>query len=198
MTKRLINLSRALFAILVIFELLNQLKILNFPLTFTWLGLILTSTIIWFLLEIVSLYTQKKCGLPISGLAMLTAVAVVYIDALGDVFLFYARFGWYDKTAHLVGAAAAAGIVFSIIRNLVACQRIKLGPFGQGLFSWMTASFLGIVYELEEYFEDLFTGSHRLGDALDTANDLFLDVVGGLTIMVIAVIYVSYRSRSTH
>lgn len=197
MNKLFINLSRILLAGLIIYELLNQFKILNHPLAFTWLGLVLTSSIIWLLLEIVSFYTQKKCGWPISGLAMLTAVAVVYLDALGDIFLLYARYGWYDKAAHFVGGAAATGIVFSVIRSLVDCRRIKLGFFGMGFFSWMTAGFLGIIYELEEYFEDYFTGSHRLGDGFDTANDLFLNLVGAFVIIIIISLklYVSRRNR---
>jgi len=197
MNKFLINLSRLLLLGLIIFELLNQFKVLNYPLTFTWLGLILTSTIIWLLLEIISFYTQKKCGRPIAGLSMLTATAVVYLDALGDIFLFYARYGFYDQVAHLVGGAAAAAIVYSIIKSLIDCQRIKLGLFGQGFFSWMTATFLGVIYELEEYFEDIFTGSHRLGDGMDTANDLFLDIVGGLVIIVIVTFYFKLKSRNS-
>lgn len=198
MNKFLINFSRILLAGLIVFELLNQFKVLNYPLTFTWLGLILTSTITWLLLEIISFYTQKKCGRPISGLSMLTATAVVYLDALGDIFLFYARYGWYDQIAHFIGGAAVCGIVFSVIKSLVDCQRIKLGLFGQGFFSLMTAAFLGVIYELEEYFEDIFTGSHRLGDGLDTANDLFLDLTGALVILILIIFYfyVSGRSRS--
>lgn len=198
MNKLLINFSRILLAGLIIFELLNQFKILKYPLTFTWLGLILTSTIIWLLLEIVSFYIQRKCGRPISGLAILTAVGVIYFDALGDIFLFYAKYGWYDQIAHLIGGAAAGSIIFSIIKSLVDCQRIKLGLFGQGFFSWVTTAFLGVIYELEEYFEDVVTGSHRLGDGFDTANDLFLNLFGGLVFIIFFILYVYSRSRSTH
>ncbi len=198
MNKIFINLSRLLFAVLIIFETLNQLKILKYTLTFTWLGLIITSGLIWLFLEFISLYMRKKCGRQISGLAMLAAAAVVYFDALGDIFLFYAKYGWYDQTAHLIGGAAAGGIVFSLISSLVACNRVKMGVFGIAFFSWMSAGFFGMLYELEEYFEDFFTGSRRLGDGFDTANDLFLNISGALIIIILSAFYVYYRNRSAN
>jgi len=198
MNKIFINLSRLFFACLIIFEILNQFKILHYSLTFTWLGLILTSAIIWLGLEILSLYTKTKCNRPIAGWAVLIASAGVWLDALGDIFLLYARFGWYDQVAHFLGGAAGAAVVYSIIKSLSDCQRIRLGLFGKGFFILTTTCFLGVLYELEEYFEDYFRGVHlRLGDGPDTANDLFLNLVGafGIILIINFYLYVSRRNR---
>jgi len=206
MNKILINLSRLLLAGIIIYELLNQFKILHQPLTFTWIGLAITAIFVWIILETASLYTRKKCGRPIPGLAMMAAVGVVYFDALGDIFHLYANYGWYDQLAHFLGGAAVGGIIFSIVRSLLDCQHIRLGAFGAGFFSWTTAAFFSVLYELEEYFEDYFAGriaagyTLRLGDGPDTANDLFLDLVGSLLIIVIAsvIYYVYHRKHSAN
>ncbi|MBI4708875.1 MAG: hypothetical protein HY764_01565 [Candidatus Portnoybacteria bacterium] len=195
--KILINSSRVLLGGLILYELLNQLEILNHPLTFTWLGLIITSGSIWLMLEAASFYTRKNFDHPLSGLAMIIAVAVVYLDALGDIFQFYTNYGWYDRLGHFVGGAAAAGLIFSFIKLLSDCQRRKtqLTILPMAFFAWTTAVFLGVLYELEEYFEDVFTGSQRFGNAFDTGDDLFLNLSGALLAALISAIYVYYRGR---
>ncbi|MDD5589885.1 MAG: DUF2238 domain-containing protein [Candidatus Portnoybacteria bacterium] len=202
MNKFFTNLSRILFVILIGFELLNELGILNFTLTFTWLGLIVTAAAVWIGLELFSFYSGRDCP-PSSlktgfGLAMLLAVALVYFDAMGDIFLFYAKLGWYDRLGHFMGGAIVAIIFFSVIRNLFACRRLYLSPLATGFFITASATFLGVLYELEEYFEDMLTGSSRLGDALDTANDLFLDLTGAAIIALITSLYVYRKSRSAN
>jgi len=192
----LINLSRFLIAALIVFELLNQFKILRFPLTFTWLGLILTGAGAWFLIELISLFNKKAVGRPVYGLAMLVATAGLYLDAGGDVFLLFVKYGWYDQVAHFIGGAAAAGIIYSLTKGLDDCGRIKVGDFGEAFFAWTTANFLGAVYEIAEYAEDFFTGSHRLGDAFDTANDMLLNLTGSFSILAVFLFYFYVRRRS--
>ena len=162
---------------------------------FSWLGLIVTALAAWLGIEVISWYLKKYCGHPLSNLVILAVIGLVWLDALGDILKFYSQFGWYDQLAHLVGGITAGGIVLSIILNLKACQKINLGLFGTGFFALVSASFIGLLYELEEYFEDYFTGSHRLGDGPDTANDLFLNIVGALLIIVIINLYINIKRR---
>lgn len=189
MNKILINFTRIAFLGFLIFELLNYFGLLNYTLDFSWLGLVVTLIVAWSGIEIINWYLKKYCRQYLSGLAILLVVGLVYFDALGDILKFYSQLGFYDQISHLVGGATAAGIVLSIILALRDCQKIKLGFFATGFFTLVSASFIGVLYELEEYFEDYFTGSHRLGDGPDTANDLFLNIVGALLIIAIISIY---------
>lgn len=177
--------SRWLFFALIIFELLNQAGILHFTLDFTWFGLAVTGIVIWFIVETTSYFLKKSCGYPLAGWVILATTGAVYLDALGDILRFYGRFGWYDQLAHFLGGAVAAALLFVVINSFNRCGKIKLGCIGQAIFSLFAVSFFGVLYELEEYFEDYFTGSHRLGDGPDTANDLFLNLLGALTVIVI-------------
>ena len=189
------TISRLLFGGLVLFELLNQFDLLHFSLDFTWLGLALTSIIAWFFIEGASYLLKKTSGQPMSGLIFLIALIAVYVDALGDILHFYARFSWYDALAHSIGGAAAAGLIFFIIWTLGQSKKIKIGVLGTGFVSLTTVSFLGGLYEIEEYLEDMFTGSHRLGDGPDTANDLLLNTLGALFIIGLITIYLYKRHK---
>ncbi len=188
------QLSRVLLAGLLLFEFLNLTGLIRFGLTFTWLGLLLTCLFIWLMLEVASyLFKRNRIG-QFPGLAFLAATVVIYIDALGDIFKLYGQFDCYDRIAHLAGGGAAAAVVFAIIFALNRSGRIALPRIGQLLFAFFAAAFLGIVYELEEYFEDLLTGSGRLGDGFDTANDLLFDLTGAL-IVLLAILGYFYLKR---
>jgi hypothetical protein len=190
-------LGRILIIGLIATEFLNRFGFLHFPLTFTWDGLIVTSIIVWLLLETTSLLLKKSCGLMLSGWIFPLAATVLYIDALGDILRLYSQFGWYDQVAHILGGMSVGATLFSVIHSYVHCGKIRLGRWGQGIFALFGAAFFGVLYELEEYFEDYFNHVHlRLGDGPDTANDLLLDVVGaGIIILLIILVIYNHKHR---
>jgi uncharacterized membrane protein YsdA (DUF1294 family) len=48
---------------------------------------------------------------------------------------------------------------------------------------------VAVLYEVEEYLEDFFTLSQRLGDGPDTANDMMVNLIGGAGCMVGVLVY---------
>jgi len=180
---------------LFLFESLNQFGILHFTLDFTWFGLMITLMVAWLVIEAVSVYIKKACGYFLPAYCMLLVTAGIYLDALGDISGFYGQFGWYDQLAHFIGGAAAAGVLFSIIWCLNSRCKIKMGLWGLGFYSLTLASFFGVLYELEEYFEDLFRETNRLGDGPDTVNDLFLNIIGALVVIIIIIISIYIRAK---
>jgi len=196
MDKFLRLISRLSIGVLIIFELLNQLGFLHYSLDFTWLGLAITSIIVWFLVETCSHLLRKYCGHPVAGWVLFLTAAGLYVDALGDIMRWYGNFGWYDQVAHSVGGAAAGGILFFIIYSFNRAGKIKLTHFSQAAFALCASSFFGTLYELEEYFEDYFTGSKRLGDGSDTANDMFLNLTGALIIILITTLYLRFKKTA--
>jgi hypothetical protein len=177
----LIQISRILYLGLAAFELLNFFKILNFTLDFSWLGLVITSLGIWIIAEMINLIIQRKHIRDFRfGLAMLIGAIPLYLDALGDILHFYSRFAWYDQIAHLSGGLVAALGIWIIIASFNQYKLFKLGNLATIIFSTATTTMLLVFYELEEYLEDYFTKSQRLGDGFDTANDLLLGFLGAL------------------
>jgi uncharacterized membrane protein YjdF len=180
--KTLKIISRTAIAGLIVFELLNEAGILLFSLDFTWLGLSITAIFCWSVIEIISGLLKKSYGAPLAGWTMLVAAGAVYMDALGDILHFYGRFGWYDQFAHFAGGAAVAILAFDIAWRLA--QKHKIPLWFSSFFTIAATALFGALYEIEEYLEDYFTGSHRLGDGPDTANDLFLDIIGAIVIIL--------------
>lgn len=188
------NISRLLLGILLLFELSNQFGLLHFTLDFTWFGLVITGAVIWLFVEGASYILEKRSGRPIPGIIFLLVLVAVYVDALGDILHFYGRFYWYDEVAHLIGGATAAGILFFMVWTSL---RHKIKALGISLFSLGISSFLGVLYEIEEYLEDLLTGSHRLGDGPDTASDLLFNTLGALFVIGLMVSYFYRRRKIT-
>lgn len=176
--------ARLLFVGLILFELFNEIGLLNFALDFTWFGLAITSLGVWFILELASFCLRKKCGMAMPGWILFLAVIAVYLDAFGDIFKFYSQFARYDQAMHFLASAAAMLVAFGFINQLVKTGKINLKLKGQGVLSVLITSFAGVLYEIEEYLEDYFRGTNRLGDGPDTANDLMMNLFGAILIFV--------------
>src|SRR3989338_7987445 len=170
---------RLLFGGVIFFEILVWLELLPLTATFTILGLIITQSAAWIILE----FVQSKLRRPYQWWIMSLVVLSMTLDMAGDLFHWYDRFFWYDAVLHFFGSSVAAlwvWNVFMIVYSKRAPHKlILLAVFGLGIA-------MGVSYELEEYLEDYFTGSHRLGDAFDTGHDLLLNTVGVLCAIAIA------------
>lgn len=188
-------LARLAFLSLLIFESLNWFGILHHQLDFTWLGLVITVGVVWVGLEMISWYLRHSTNRGLSGIIYLLAFLMILLDALGDINHLYSRFTWYDQLAHFVGGGAVGGIIISIYNHLARTGKIVLGKFGRLVSALGVTVLLGVFYELEEYLEDVITGSHRLGDGFDTANDLLLNFLGALLIITIITIFRKERGN---
>lgn len=171
------NLARLLLASIIIFEALNWLKILNFSLDFSWLGLIGTAAVIWLILEISDFFPGYIC---------LVAVVGVYLDALSDIFNFYSRFGSWDRWVHLLGGALTAIVVLYIFLRLEKSGQLLIG----NKFLWLAVicviTLLGFLYEYWEFLIDKFYFGYEkaLGSGPDTVDDLMLNLVGSGAVLV--------------
>ncbi len=183
----LINIIRIGFIGWIVFELLNWLEILHFELDFTWLGLVLTSSFVWISLEIISAKLKKSTGSGLPWYVFGIALLGISFDALGDVAHWYSQFEWYDQVGHANGGATSTLVFFFVFYRLVQADKIKVGNKLLGFLALCGGTLIGVLYELEEYIEDVITGGNRLGTGVDTANDLLLNTLGALLIVLIAV-----------
>jgi len=201
MEKTALRTIRLLFAALLIFEFLNWIGALHFEVKFTWLGLIITGGGVYGFLEFLNYYLKKHHQAGIHWVAFLLGLIPVVFDVAGDMFYFY-NYWWYDISAHFLGSAAAAGIIFAFFKILRRTNFVNWYLGTRIFFAFTTAVALGVLFELEEFGEDLLTCYHRdlipfiadkllpcgqrFGDAYDTGADLFYNVLGGLAAVLIA------------
>ncbi|MDP3043571.1 MAG: hypothetical protein Q8N21_04160 [bacterium] len=190
-----INFARLLFAGLIIFELLNFFKILQFNLQYTWLGLVITAMVLFALLEFIAYKYKRLKGDYLHWSIWLIVTAGLSLDAAGDFFHLYGKYGWWDQMVHFFVSAIICFALFTVISAfwidkfkfslLLKTGRLKLSLF---LAATSTMS-LSALYEIEEYTEDLIFHTNRLGPGTDTANDLVCNFSGILTTVIFVSVY---------
>lgn len=169
---------RLLFFGLIVFEFLNLVEIFHFPLDFSWFGLMITAISVWLIGELMVVKLKKEKYLAtVLGLSFL----VVFLDALGDVCFFYFHFGLYDRILHFIAGGVIAYLIFILTKDLFKDVRIHL------IFIIALSNLFGVLYEIEEYLEDVFIHKRplRLGDGPDTADDLLMNLLGAILIALI-------------
>ena len=197
-----INFARLLFLGLILFEILNFLKILQFNTQFTWLGLVITSISVLTLLEITAYKYKQKKGHYLHYSIWIIVTTALSLDAAGDFFHLYGKINWWDQVVHYGVSAIMAFTLFAVI-NAFWVDKFKYsllfkeGRLKLALFLAAASSIsLGAIYEIEEYLEDVFFHTNRLGPGTDTANDLTMNVSGVLTmVIIISIHYMITRRR---
>jgi len=176
------------FGVLLLVEILGVLNIIPIEPEFTWKGMIIQNVVIWTSLEAVRVLIKRhKLDMSAGPSAQIITVQLI-VDAIGDMGHLYARFNWYDQIMHFTGGMAAALMTTALIQAIHKRHKHRLFPLAEVYISGFALSMVGqVLYELEEYIEDVLTGSNRLGDGFDTANDLMLGMFGALLAALIVV-----------
>lgn len=163
-------------------ELLGGLRLLPLRAEFTWKGLLLQSLAAIVVFELLYWIVRRYKLNYVVGYSALAFAVLIAIDAVGDIGHLYGAFMWYDQVVHALGGFVAG---LGATSTLTAVHTRLRGPESlmhlELLLSGLAfATMLATLYEITEYAEDYLTGSHRLGDGFDTANDLVLGMLGGL------------------
>ncbi len=196
-TKRkiLVTLFRVLFCGLILFEVANHLHILNFPLSFTWFGLLITSVTVLAAIEIANHILKWYWHASLHWSTWSLAFISIFIDAFGDIGHFYTRFWWYDNAAHAIGGLVACLFIFNVVKAFEKASKYQLPYAVRYIFAYAITLSVGTYYEIEEYLEDVFTGSQRSGGNADTANDLLMNAIGATLVLIILFAVNIYRVR---
>jgi hypothetical protein len=180
--------ARVILAILIIVEVLAATGVLPLQTEFTWKGLLLQSIIVLLFTEAINKYVErKKLDIAIGPGALLFALQIT-ADATGDLGHLYSRFVWFDQLLHFTGGFVITFMTTGIYRALFERQKVVPLPRTEIVLSGLGVGMIcATLYEIEEYLEDLLTGSHRLGNGFDTADDLASDLLGGLLAAVLVI-----------
>jgi len=177
---------RLAFLPLIFCELLAVLGVFDIQVTYTTLGLLITSTAVFTTIEIVHRYTPPSSHVRLSWWSVLPVVAAIFFDAGGDFFHWYTLYTYFDTALHFFGTFAATAFTWNIVTIFLRSKA------DNSILLWATGTTgisLGVIYEIEEYLEDVFTESNRLGDGPDTGNDLTMDTIGALLFVVLVIVH---------
>ena len=149
---------------------------------YTTLRLLMTSTVTLLFIEVTVRRIPAHSAVPLYWWAVLPGVLVVAFDAGGDILHWYSSIVWYDMWMHFAGTFTVALYLW----NLFAIHnRHHYPPSQLILLACTTAITFSVVYEIEEYLEDVFTSSNRLGDGPDTGSDLMMNFFGAIVAFAI-------------
>ncbi|MFH1537041.1 MAG: hypothetical protein ABID45_03575 [Patescibacteria group bacterium] len=179
--------------LLIIFEVLNYIRFFKFEVDYTWLGLIVSAFGMWALLEIANYYSLKKLKQKLPIFITILALIMLYLDAFGDMLHFYSTFIWYDQLMHFVGGTVMAIGTYYIFYKFRQVKIFKTGNLGISILTICSTTAIGVIYEWEEYFEDVINTTNRLGDGPDTANDMMLCFFGAVIVSIIISLYLKYK-----
>ena len=119
-------------------------------------------------------------------ISILPPVAVLFIFFLRLVFLPYRDD--LDTVAHFMGGASIAWMTLILYRLWTERGWIpKTVPSWLKNFAvWGSVALVGVFWEFWEYYMDTFQGWHSQVSEADTMCDLFMDLLGGLMVILIA------------
>lgn len=198
-------LARIAFILLLAYEFLHVIDVLDRPTSFTWMGLFITGAVVWGFLEILE-WRSRRAQIDMPAWTWWAALFALGPDAAGDNFGWYQKFIWYDQLMHAVGSGMITAIAIAMIWVSEKARHLVMSTWTRWLFPFCVAITIGVLYEIEEFSEDYFgcdhrdlipdmlektiRCGHRSGGMEDTINDMLFNILGSVsTILVAAVIW---------
>ena len=189
------QLIRGCFAALIIFEIGNLLHIFHNDLSYTWLGLAITTTAVVTAIEVFNHHLSTFHQRELPWQVWMYALAALTVDVAGDITHWYTIYPWYDTLAHFIGGAMATLVIWHILSAYFHSIQLRLPLVIHFGFAYAITLALGCLYEIEEFLEDVFTGSQRSGGNADTAIDLSMNTLGAS--LAITIIWYFLLRRKT-
>lgn len=186
---------------LAIFDILNALRILPYGVEFTHVGRVISTGGVALVLYLIEKLVHQNIGVRLSGYVWMAGTLIVGIDFVGDVLRLYGSWQPYDQFAHFLSGPLLVGALLLALSTIAHHQHWQMPRVIFYLLVLGIDLMVAVLYEIEEYLEDVLTLSHRLGDGPDTVNDILMNLVGGAGLILAIVVYEKakqkWRTRKT-
>lgn len=116
---------------------------------------------------------------------------------LGSVWGYYEYFWWWDVFLHTMSGMVLGMVGFLIVFILHSEEKFKLRltPLYIAVFSFSFSLALGALWEIFEFFLDLFFDMQmQHGSLVDTMSDLIVDAIGAFVVAVSGALYIRNAS----
>ncbi len=190
--RRILSLT---FVGLFVFEVLNYFQFLSFHVDYTWLGRFVSTLVMFGALRLIDEGFRRKLGTRLQGKVWLLMTVLLWFDFLGDVFGFYSRWMWYDQVVHFLSGVLLVSCLWIVVRTCATRLQWIVPNSVLAVLVLGINTMFAVLYETEEYLEDVFFGTNRLGDGFDTTNDLLLNLVAGVLVILSLFIWKRFCRR---
>ena len=136
-----------------------------------------------------------KINLPIE--IDLTMTLLLYLHfVLGEYSHFYIKFAWWDILLHWGNSIILGLIGFIFAYALLITSKMETKPILASIFALSFSVFIGVLWEIFEFFMDYFFGfTMQKSGLVDTMTDLMVDVGGALAVSVAGFFYMRKKKE---
>lgn len=136
-----------------------------------------------------------KMNLPIE--IDFTVTILLYLHfVLGEYSHFYITVWWWDVFLHLGNSIILGLVGFILAYGLLLTSKMEAKPILASLFSLSFAVFIGVLWEIFEFFMDYFFGfTMQKSGLVDTMTDLMVDVTGALLVSAVGFFYMRKKKE---
>lgn len=139
---------------------------------------------------------NNRVHLPFELDFLITSALFLHIF-LGEVLMFYERVSIWDNVLHFYGTAVVAILAFMIVYTLHYTKKLRLTLPFIGLFTVTFALAVGSLWEIAEFTVDAVFAENTQKGLADTMWDLVYDLIGGVFIAVLGMLYVRFTKPET-
>lgn len=156
-------------------------------------------TSLMFIVSISPHYLKAVHNVHIPVVFIYGAIGFIFFSImLGQFGGMYDKFHWYDSFLHFIAALVLGIVGFLIIYVFYSVNKLKLPLLIVVIFSFSFAVAIGVLWEIIEYYIDIFLGTNMQVNSLDdTMVDLIIDCIGALIAATTAYLYISKISLPT-
>ncbi|MEX1112277.1 MAG: hypothetical protein WEC84_02335 [Candidatus Andersenbacteria bacterium] len=183
---------------LLIVELLGATNVLPISDKPIWLGVVATGIGSWAVIGLARWRQRQRGDMWLTEWAAGLIVALIYLDALGNMFDWYDSWRWFDVVVHTSSGLVGTAVAWQILYALTTHYALEIPLWVHALFALFTFAFLAVLVELLEFVADRIYGieGYWLGSGIDTVGDLAAGVSGGLLTIGGAYLYWKIRPQS--
>ncbi|MFQ5735542.1 MAG: hypothetical protein ACE5GY_01595 [Thermodesulfobacteriota bacterium] len=127
-------------------------------------------------------------------LDLLITLSIFMHTFMGEWLDFYQRLGVWDQILHLYGSAVVGLLAFVTVYTLHYTKRLRLTLPLIAFFSIAIAMAAGGIWEIGEFSVDKLFARHTQDGLDDTMMDLIDDLIGGVVISALGLLYVKYSN----
>lgn len=121
-------------------------------------------------------------------------LSIFALDMAGNSFSLYDTIFWFDLIPHFHGTGAAALIFYLAVLARDLFGKIKLSKIESFLLAFGLATILHAALEAQEFYTDVFAGTHNVRGVFDVINDLVAGFLG--SIVYVALFEIFARSKT--
>lgn len=122
-------------------------------------------------------------------------LSIFALDMAGNSFNLYDTIFWFDLIPHFHGTGAATLIFYLIVLARELFGKIKLSKLEAFFLSFGLATILHSALEAQEFYTDVFAGTHNVRGVFDVINDLVAGFMGSIVYVALFEVFAKGKTK---